>query len=160
MKHYPPRKPAHHPRVPAFVPVSTRARTDGWTVAPQARFLAALALTRSVAAAARRVGMARETAYRLRRRDGAESFAAAWDRIAGVAVVAKRKVTAAERRRRALEGLLKPRLWRGEHVATQRKADNSALLSYLAQLDRAERAGRREEERSQSFAVRSAVRIS
>ena len=156
MKRYLPRKPACHVRVPAFVPVPTRARADGWTPARQAAFLAALAQTRSVSAAARRVAMARETAYRLRWRKGAESFAAAWDAALGRVAAAKRKVTPEERARRALEGLLKPHFWRGEHVATVRKADNSALLSYLAQLDRPERAVRRGGGRSQVFGVRSA----
>ena len=159
MKRYPPPKPARHLRVPAFVPVPTRARADGWTPARQAAFLAALALTRSVSAAARRVAMARETAYRLRRRKGAESFAAAWDAALGRAAPAKRKVTAEERARRALDGMLKPHFWRGEHVLTVRKADNSALLSHLAQLDRAERAARRDDESSQSFDGRSACHV-
>ena len=156
MKRYPPRKPARHVRVPAFVPVPTRARADGWTPARQAAFLGALALTRSVSAAARRVAMARETAYRLRRRKGAESFAAAWDAALGRAAGAKRKVTPEERARRAIEGLLKPHVWRGKHVATVRKADNSALLSHLAQLDRHERTARRGGGRSQGLGGRSA----
>ena len=156
MKRYPPRKPARHVRVPAFVPVPTRTRADGWTPARQAAFLAALALTRSVAQAARRVAMARESAYRLRRRQGAESFAAAWDAALGRAASAKRKVTPEERARRAIEGLLKPHFWRGEHVATVRKADNSALLSYLGQLDRHERAALRERGRSQGLGGPSA----
>ena len=74
------RRTAHIPpprrKVPAFVPVPLRARADGWTPLRQAEFLGYLAETRSVAEAARRVNMARETAYRLRDRPGAESFAA------------------------------------------------------------------------------------
>ena len=157
MKRYPPKpgtKPSH-PRVSGFVPVVQRRRADGWTSARQARFLAALALTRSVAAAARRAGMARETVYRLRRKAGAESFAVAWDRALG-REPGRRKVTAGERRLRALEGLLKPRLYRGEHVGNERKVDNSALLGYLAQLDRASRGERADDGKSQSFAARSA----
>ena len=86
--------------------------------AQQAAFLAALALTGSVPQAARRVAMAGETAYRLRRRAGAESFAAVWDAALGRVASAKRKVTPEERARRAIEGLLKPHFWRGEHVLT------------------------------------------
>ena len=156
MKRYTPRKPAHHARVPAFVPVVTRARRDGWTARRQAAFLAALAIGGSVSEAARRVSMARETAYRLRRREGAESFAAAWDAILGRCVGAERKVTPDERARRAIEGLLKPVIWRGRHVANQRKPNNSALLRYLAQLDRGQGSALRERERSQGFAHRSA----
>lgn len=157
MKRTPPKlgtKP-RHPRVTGFVPVVRRRRADGWTPARQARFLAALALTRSVAAAARRAGLARETAYRLRRKAGAESFADAWDRALG-REPGRRKVTAGERRLRALQGLLKPRLYGGEHVGNERKADNSALLGYLAQLDRTSRGERADDGRSQSFAARSA----
>jgi hypothetical protein len=40
-----------------------------------------LAQTGSVAAAARAVGMSRESAHRLRTKHGAESFAHAWDAI-------------------------------------------------------------------------------
>jgi hypothetical protein len=41
----------------------------------------ALKATHCVDRSARTVGMSRESAYRLRRRKGAESFAAAWDAI-------------------------------------------------------------------------------
>ncbi|MDP3674192.1 MAG: hypothetical protein Q8R44_03730, partial [Novosphingobium sp.] len=90
MKHYPPRRAARHVRVPAFVPVALRARSDGWTPARQVAFLAALAQRRSVAGAARKAGMARETVYRLRGRPGAESFAATWDAILGRTEPARR----------------------------------------------------------------------
>ena len=56
-------------------------RKDGWTTARQLAFLDALARTRSVTAAARSAGMSRESAYRLRGRDSAGAFAAAWDRV-------------------------------------------------------------------------------
>lgn len=136
MKIYPPAKPAHHPRVPAFSPVPSRGRADGWTPRRQAAFLAELAITRSVSKAARKVRMARETAYRLRSRPGAESFAAAWDKVTGRGFGQKPKVTAEERARRAISGLLKPVIYQGRHVATTEKADTSALLGHLAQLDR------------------------
>ena len=159
MKRYPPRKPAHHARVPAFLPVATRARKDGWTARRQAAFLAALAITGSVSEAARRVSMARESAYRLRRREGAESFVAAWDAILGRCDGARRKATPEECARRAIEGLLKPVIWRGRHVANQRKPDNSALLRYLAQLDRGQGSARSERERSQGFVGRGASAV-
>jgi hypothetical protein len=133
-----------------------RARTDGWTPERQAAFLGALAETGSVSAAARRVGMARETAYRLRRRSDATSFAAAWDAVLGKPTPARRKVTAEELAQRALYGLLKPHFYRGEHVATTRKADNSALLRYLGQPDRAGRDSVVADGRSQDFTARAA----
>jgi hypothetical protein len=156
MKRYPRKKHRRpdHRRVPAFSPVPTRTRTDGWTPTRQAAFLGALAETRSVAAAARKVRMARETAYRLRKRRGAESFAAAWDAILGRETPGRRKVTPDERARRAVEGLLKTVMYRGKHVATARKADNSALLGHLAQFDRAMRNLEPPRGRSQRFTRR------
>lgn len=65
---------------PDFTPVPGRIRHDGWTPAKQADFLRLLATLGSVGAAARAVGMTPQSANRLRRRPGAESFAAAWDR--------------------------------------------------------------------------------
>ena len=159
MKRYPPRKPADHARVPAFLPVATRARKNAWTARRQAAFLAALAITGSVSTAARRVSMARETAYRPRRREGAESFAAVWDVILGRVGGARRKVTPDECARRAIEGLIKPTIYRGRHVANARKPDNSALLLYLAQLDRGQGSALRVRERSQGFAHASASAI-
>ncbi|HTN13315.1 MAG TPA: hypothetical protein VL094_00760 [Sphingomonadaceae bacterium] len=157
MKHYPPRRPARHARVPAFSPVPLRTRADGWTPRRQAAFLAQLSLTRSVREAARRVGMARETAYRLRAKPGAESFAAAWDAVLGRADEGqKRKVTPGELARRASFGLLKPMIYAGQYVGTMRKPDNSALLRHLAQLDRAERQTGSLPGKSQCFAPRSA----
>ena len=153
MKTYPPlvARPARHLRVPAFAPVPMRARADGWTPLRQAAFLAALAETGSVSAAARRVGMARETAYRLRRRRGAASFAAAWDKVTGRRTGPMPKVTAEDIVTRATQGLLKPHFHRGQHVATLQKADDSALLRYLRQLDHALVPEADGGERSQSF---------
>ncbi|MCW3847733.1 hypothetical protein OF829_10820 [Sphingomonas sp. LB-2] len=83
----PPRTPKPRPRRlkaagVAFIPVpSTRKRHDGWTPQRQKTFLAALYACGSVATAAKAVGMSPRTAYRLRTRPGAESFAAAWDKL-------------------------------------------------------------------------------
>ena len=62
-----------------FTPVPCRARYDGWSPALQLRFVATLARGVSPGEAAGRLGMSRQSAYKLRRRPGAESFAAAWD---------------------------------------------------------------------------------
>lgn len=67
--------------IPAFMPVPARARRDGWTPERQRVFIAALARTGCVGRAAAAAGMSRESAYRLRRREGAARFAAAWDSI-------------------------------------------------------------------------------
>lgn len=57
-----------------------RHRADGWTPDTQANFIRALSAMGSVGKAARAVGMGRASAYRLRERPEAASFAAAWDR--------------------------------------------------------------------------------
>ena len=64
----------------AFTPVPMeRIRCNGWSPLVQRRFIYALSVIGSVGPACRAVGMGRVSAYRLRERGGAESFAAAWD---------------------------------------------------------------------------------
>lgn len=123
-------------RVPAFTPVPLRYRRDGWTPGRQADFLGRLAETGNVAAAARHVGMTRESAYRLRDKAGAESFAAAWDSI-----LAQRpsvpKSTTELLWHRAFYGSLKPLMRGGKHVATRHSPDNDAVLKlYRAEMRR------------------------
>lgn len=119
--------PAPRRRVPAFTPVPLRFRRDGWTPIRQADFLGRLAETRCVAAAARHVGMTRESAYRLRDRFGAESFAAAWDAILAIPC-GPRKSTYDMLQVRADYGRLRPVMRGGRHVATQASPDNDAVL--------------------------------
>lgn len=133
--------PAHHRRrrPPFFHPVPLRARSDGWSEARQCEFLAQLYLSGSVIAAARCVGMTRESAHRLRARAGAESFAQAWDRVlmppgSGRCSRPKedfRKVTNRTLEGRLETGLVQPVLYRGRMAAIRRKADNSALFRLL-----------------------------
>jgi hypothetical protein len=69
---------------PEFTPVPLdRVRHDGWTPERQRRFLVALAAMGTVDAAAQAVGMSRISAYNLKKRVGAGSFAKEWDRAAG-----------------------------------------------------------------------------
>jgi len=128
-----PRQPRRMPRVPPFYPVPTRTRRDGWTVQRQADFLGMLAETGSVMGACEAVGMSRKSAYQLRARAGAESFAAAWDAALGAPV---RKVTVPDLRFLAHHGLIKPMLFRGRYRGVSRKPDNSALLRLCGRLDR------------------------
>jgi hypothetical protein len=125
MKHdSPPRR-----RVPKFTPVPLRYRSDGWTPGRQADFLGTLAETWSVAAAARHVGMTRESAYRLRDKPGAESFAAAWDAILAERDAAAPRMSTHELLwHRAFYGTLKPVMRGGKHVATLHSPDNDAVL--------------------------------
>jgi len=129
--------------VPDFSPVPLRARADGWTPERQRGFIAALARCGCVLAAARHVGMARETAYRLRRRRGAQSFAAAWDAI---------MAEARDRNYRsdrsfetlwlsALYGRFTPITRNGVEVAVKHSADNVALLRLYDRAMRGRRVG-------------------
>jgi len=70
------------PRFLVFTPVPLRARHDGWDAALQLRFIELLADGARPGEAARALGKNRQNAYALRRRQGAESFAAAWDAAA------------------------------------------------------------------------------
>ncbi len=121
------------PRVPPFYPVPLRAMCNGWTLERQAHFLGHLAETGSVSAACARVGMSRNTAYKLRLKRGGESFAAAWDAALGMPV---RKVTIVDLAFLAYEGLIRPRFRGGKYVGFCQKPDNSALLRLLARFDR------------------------
>ena len=67
------------PPVIAFTPVPLRRRADGWPPELQLRFIVALSRGLTPGEAARSVGKNRQNAYALRKRPGAESFAAAWD---------------------------------------------------------------------------------
>jgi hypothetical protein len=97
-------------------PAPARAfRHDGWTASRQLTFLATLARTRSVTAAARAAGMSRESAYRLRKRDPDGLFAAAWDRaLKGHKAVASR--AARSRRKRPSLGRIWPMRTEGHEV--------------------------------------------
>ena len=145
----PARWPAYA-RVPPFVPVPARARGDGWTMERQGRFIGFLAETGSVAEAARRVGVSRTAAYKLRARPGAESFAHAWDRVlalraaaAGERVTAPpRKFTAVEQCAAGMEGAVTVMMRRGKFIRSERKICVISLIRHVNRLDsRARRYG-------------------
>ena len=137
----PPSEPLGRRRIPAFHPVPVAKRADGWTPQRQAAFIGYLAETRSVIEACRRVGMGRESAYRLRKRPGAAGFAAAWDTALGkphAAVdLASAKSTGLDAGYRSHMGLLKVMMHAGKFTGSYWKDDDNALLQHLAQLDRA-----------------------
>ncbi|QDZ08938.1 hypothetical protein FPZ24_16865 [Sphingomonas panacisoli] len=62
-----------------WVPVRRTPRYDGWTEEKQRRFIETLADTGLVGAAAKAVGMSRNSAYKLRRSGHGGAFARAWD---------------------------------------------------------------------------------
>lgn len=143
-------------RVPWFHPVPVRSRRDGWSPAVQARFLAQLHLTRSVAAAARKVGRSRESAYRLRARPLAQSFARAWDHALGLPQAApdlrRPKVTHFHLLWRLEIGWWRPVICGSRCVRIAQKPDNTALLQLLARYDRIERQlGTSPDERDEDF---------
>ncbi|MGB3739243.1 MAG: hypothetical protein WA948_07810, partial [Pontixanthobacter sp.] len=116
-----------------------------------------LAQTGSVTDAARLVGMARETAYRLRTREWSESFCSAWDAAMAHAAGRSRRtvtpdghdgkshapqkpermVTNAELMWRVETGLWRLHFYRGVFKHAWRKGDDSALLRLCTRLDRA-----------------------
>ena len=112
----------------AFTPVPfERTRPDGWTERRQQDFIKALAAMGSVIHAARAVGMTKRSAYQLRNRPGAESFAQAWD-IAlaiGYADAFDRAMV------RALHGVTTPRYYKGKQVGTRHRFDNRLALAAL-----------------------------
>ncbi|MCP9222830.1 hypothetical protein MKP08_08740 [Erythrobacter sp. LQ02-29] len=160
MKHYfarPPRDRAPPLAIPPFHAAPVRLRADGWTPLRQAEFIGHLAQTRSVAQAARRVSMARESAYRLRARAGSEGFVAAWDaalastgtprgreRLAAALEAAHAalrpswKVTLAQLEWRIETGIWQVVLHAGRYAGVRQKPDNSALFAVLARTRHAE----------------------
>ena len=109
-------------------PPATR-RHDGWTPARKAQFLEALAQDGNVRAACARVGMSREAAYRLRRREAL--FARAW-----AAAQCRRANSRRGARHRAIEGIEEEVWYRGEVVGTRRRYDTRLLLAHMARLDK------------------------
>jgi hypothetical protein len=126
-------------RPPFFRPVPLRARADGWSEARQCEFLAQLYVMGSVAAAARAVGMTRASAYWLRKRAGAESFAHAWDHVLTPPGSGRFKAWRPDYRTLTLPvlsswaetGFVKPLIYHGRMYAIRRKPDDSALFRLL-----------------------------
>ncbi len=112
---------------------SLRHQHNGWTAERQRRFLAHLATHGSVTAAARSVGMSRQSAYWLKRQPHSAGFARAWEE-------------ALADRGQSIEDLALDRLLDGEEevierdgvvVAVRRRpADVRLLLFHLQRLER------------------------
>jgi hypothetical protein len=117
-----------------FTPVPGKARHDGWSPDHQLRFIVALARGSGVDQAAELVGRSRQGAYQLRRRPGAEEFAAAWDaalRFAGAA-----RGSGGHHLPRGLGSLLVPRFYRGRLLGFTRRDEVAGLMATIARLDR------------------------
>ncbi len=118
--------------------VPLRTRRDGWTVARQRIFVAALAGGESVAAAARRVGMSKASAYKLRQRPQAAAFRAAWD---GAVAQVWRQVeeTALDR---AINGVVEVLDKDGVRKTRHRPCSARLLIALLKRAEKAKAAAR------------------
>ena len=111
-----------------FVPVPSRTnRHDGWTPDRQRAFIDALALIGIVAAAAAEVGKSPKSAYALRARAGAESFAAAWDE----ALADGRLNATFLAVHRAVHGVMVPVFYKGRQVGERRVYNDRLMIAAL-----------------------------
>jgi hypothetical protein len=105
-------------------PTMRAPRADGWTLERQRHFIETLAATASISEAARFVGMSRQGAHKLYRRDPA--FRAAWDEALKAAV----GVLAATAFDRAVNGTEEQVWYKGRMVGFREK-HHDRLLMYL-----------------------------
>jgi hypothetical protein len=117
-----------------FTPAPVRSRRDGWTAQRQRAFITHVAAGMPSNHAARAVGMSKQTAHALRRRPGAESFAAAWEAAAHRAALARRKAKGENvRTEAAVHGVVVPVMYRGRVVGSQIRYDNRQLVHLINQ---------------------------
>ena len=109
--------------------VHRAARGNSITPARQRAFISALAGSGIVTQAARAIGVSLEALYKLRRLEGAEGFAAAWE-MALERGLARLEDCALER---AIAGEERPIVRGGEVVTTWRRYDTPLLVFLLRQ---------------------------
>jgi hypothetical protein len=109
-----------------FDPAPTRKRNAGWTAERQRKFIEHLALTGNAGEAAAIVGVASSSAYRLRNKAGADSFARAWD--AALRLAATRGTAIAWDR--ALNGRVE-RFYKDGDLVMERRIPSDYLLTWL-----------------------------
>lgn len=127
-----PSEPEAAQAAPSPLPPVHVRRGDRWNRHKMTDFLRQLAATHSVSAAARSVGMSRESAYRLRNRLKGQPFDIAWeaafrqgyDNLAHAALD------------RAVNGVEVPHYCNGELVGTSRKFDERLTVALLAMRNR------------------------
>lgn len=112
-----------------FISSDLAIRRDGWSPERKTRFLDRLAATGNVRASCARVGMSRDAAYRLRRRDAL--FARGW----AAALVQARENSIDLLADKATEGIEEEVWYRGEMCGTRWRFDARLLLAHLARLD-------------------------
>jgi hypothetical protein len=113
---------------PVFTPVPlARTRHDGWTPERQRLFLIALAALGTVDAAAQAVGMSRISAYKLKKRPDAGSFAREWDRAVGFG----RSMMFDYAMERAINGITKVRMRLGGAFEFEHGRDTKHIMKVL-----------------------------
>jgi hypothetical protein len=121
-----------------WVPVRRRPRYDGWTEEKQRRFIEELADTGIVSAAAKAVGMSRESAGRLRRSPQGAAFARAWDAARHHAGSVLEDIAF----ERAIEGVEHNVYDETGEVVCTKRVYNDRLLTFLLGALKPERYGR------------------
>jgi hypothetical protein len=119
-----------------FTPVPVRAQHNGWSPDLQFRFILALARGAGPQEAARGVGKTRQSAYLLRNRPGAESFAAAWLRAASFSTSALSAIGSPGASAVGIDTILVPRTYRGRLIGFVQREDTAGFMRLLRQLDR------------------------
>ena len=121
----------------AFAPVIHKQKKRN-CIGPerQRKFIAALAASGIVSAAARAIGATPEALYGLRRKAGAEEFCAAWDKAVDLAISRVEDGALA----RAIEGVEKPIVSGGQLLGWHR-VHNEALTIFLLRSRRPQRYG-------------------
>jgi hypothetical protein len=125
--------------LPAFLrfdPVPVRAQHNGWAPALQLRFILALARGAGPDEAARSLGRTRQSVYRLRKKPGAQSFAAAWDRAQVLARSLRRAGRSSAAGFGGIDTILVPRTYRGRLVGFVQREDVAGAMRLLGRLDR------------------------
>jgi hypothetical protein len=120
---------AHDPINPSipFEPATLRPRYDGWTAAKQIAFIEALAATKCVDEACRRVGMSDTSAYELRQRSCGADFARAWDAALDFQMPALEQAAL----ERSIHGVPRPIFHKGEQVGEYRHFDERLTMFLL-----------------------------
>ncbi len=117
----------------SFAPVPLRHRHDGWTPEKQRDFIEHLADTLCPDTAAAAVGMSVRSAYALRRRAGAEGFAAAWDAalLRGLSEQGRSRLVD-----QAVNGRRVQRFYHGQLIAEERVYSERLLLALIQRGDK------------------------
>jgi hypothetical protein len=110
--------------------IAISTHSDGWTPERKALFLEALGSNGNVRAACASVGMSREAAYKLRRREAL--FMRGWE----AALALARENVAEIFGDRAIDGIEEEVWYRGELKGTRRRLDARLMLAHMARLDK------------------------